>query len=240
MGILVSKESKDLNNYLKILDMPENERPKEKLLRYGAEALSNPELLAIILRTGTKGENVLILSQRIISEFNGLNGILNASIKEMTEIKGVKESKASQLIAIGELFRRFNTYKSLNEFKKVKSPEDVANMLYGEMGTFNQEVLKLLILNTKNEIIKIVDVFKGSLNSSLVHPREIFNEAIRNNAASIIICHNHPSGDPTPSGEDIKVTTRLKECSDIIGISLIDHIIIGRNNYISLKEKGIL
>lgn len=220
--------------------MPENERPKEKLLRYGAESLSNPELLAIILRTGTKGENVLSLSQRIISEFNGLNGILNASIKEMTEIKGVKESKASQMIAIAELFKRFNTYKSFNEFKRVTSPNDVASMLYGEMGTFNQEVLKLIILNTKNEIIKIKDVFKGSLNSSLIHPREIFNEAIRNSAASIIICHNHPSGDPTPSDEDIKVTIRLKECGEIIGIKLIDHIIIGRNIYVSLKEKGIL
>lgn len=229
-----------MNNYLKILDMPENERPKEKLLRYGAESLSNPELLAIILRTGTKGENVLALSQRIISEFNGLNGILNASVKEMTEIKGVKESKASQMIAIAELFKRFNTYKSFNEFKRVSSPNDVASMLYGEMGTFNQEVLKLIILNTKNEIKKIKDVFKGSLNSSLVHPREIFNEAIRNSAASIIICHNHPSGDPTPSDEDIKVTTRLKECGEIIGIKLIDHIIIGRNIYVSLKEKGIL
>ena len=229
-----------MNNYLKILDMPENERPKEKLLRYGAESLSNPELLAIILRTGTKGENVLALSQRIISEFNGLNGILNASVKEMTEIKGVKESKASQMIAIAELFKRFNTYKSFNEFKRVSSPNDVASMLYGEMGTFNQEVLKLIILNTKNEITKIKDVFKGSLNSSLVHPREIFNEAIRNSAASIIICHNHPSGDPTPSDEDIKVTTRLKECGEIIGIKLIDHIIIGRNVYVSLKEKGIL
>ncbi len=229
-----------MNNYLKILDMPENERPKEKLLRYGAESLSNPELLAIILRTGTKGENVLALSQRIISEFNGLNGILNASVKEMTEIKGVKESKASQMIAIAELFKRFNTYKSFNEFKRVSSPNDVASMLYGEMGTFNQELLKLIILNTKNEITKIKDVFKGSLNSSLVHPREIFNEAIRNSAASIIICHNHPSGDPTPSDEDIKVTTRLKECGEIIGIKLIDHIIIGRNVYVSLKEKGIL
>ena len=229
-----------MNNYLKILDMPENERPKEKLLRYGAESLSNPELLAIILRTGTKGENVLSLSQRIISEFNGLNGILNASIKEMTEIKGVKESKASQMIAIAELFKRFNTYKSFIEFKRVTSPNDVASMLYGEMGTFNQEVLKLIILNTKNEIIKIKDVFKGSLNSSLIHPREIFNEAIRNSAASIIICHNHPSGDPTPSDEDIKVTIRLKECGEIIGIKLIDHIVIGRNIYVSLKEKGIL
>ncbi len=229
-----------MDNYLRMLDIPENERPKEKLLRYGAESLSNPELLAIVLRTGTKGENVLNLSQKIITELNGLNGILNASVKEMTKIKGVKESKASQILAIAELFRRFNTYKSFNEFKRITSPREVANMLYGEMGTSNQEVLKLIILNTKNEVIKIKDVFKGSLNSSLVHPREIFNEAIRSSAASIIICHNHPSGDPTPSSEDIKVTTRINQSGDIIGIKLIDHIIIGRNNYVSLKEKGIL
>lgn len=229
-----------MDNYLRMLDIPENERPKEKLLRYGAESLSNPELLAIVLRTGTKGENVLNLSQKIITELNGLNGILNASVKEMTKIKGVKEAKASQILAIAELFRRFNTYKSFNEFKRITSPREVANMLYGEMGTSNQEVLKLIILNTKNEVIKIKDVFKGSLNSSLVHPREIFNEAIRSSAASIIICHNHPSGDPTPSSEDIKVTTRINKSGDIIGIKLIDHIIIGRNNYVSLKEKGIL
>lgn len=229
-----------MNDYLRILDIPKNERPKEKLLRYGAESLSNPELLAIVLRTGTKGENVLNLSQRIITELNGLNGILNASMKEMTKIKGVKETKASQILAIAELFRRFNSYKSCNEFKRISSPKDVANMLYGEMGTINQEVLKLIILNTKNEVVKIKDVFKGSLNSSLVHPREIFNEAISSSAASIIICHNHPSGDPTPSSEDIKVTTRINQSGDIIGIKLIDHIIIGRNNYVSLKEKGIL
>lgn len=229
-----------MDNYLRMLDIPENERPKEKLLRYGAESLSNPELLAIVLRTGTKGENVLNLSQKIITELNGLNGILNASVKEMTKIKGVKEAKASQILAIAELFRRFNTYKSFNEFKRITSPREVANMLYGEMGTSNQEVLKLIILNTKNEVVKIKDVFKGSLNSSLVHPREIFNEAIRSSAASIIICHNHPSGDPTPSSEDIKVTTRINQSGDIIGIKLIDHIIIGRNNYVSLKEKGIL
>ncbi|MGG7098002.1 RadC family protein [Clostridium sardiniense] len=229
-----------MDNYLRMLDIPENERPKEKLLRYGAESLSNPELLAIVLRTGTKGENVLNLSQKIIAELNGLNGILNASVKEMTKIKGVKEAKASQILAIAELFRRFNTYKSFNEFKRITSPREVANMLYGEMGASNQEVLKLIILNTKNEVVKIKDVFKGSLNSSLVHPREIFNEAIRSSAASIIICHNHPSGDPTPSSEDIKVTTRINQSGEIIGIKLIDHIIIGRNNYVSLKEKGIL
>lgn len=227
-------------NNLKILDMPEGERPKEKLLRYGAESLSNPELLAIILRTGTKGKNVLNLSQKIITELDGLNGILNASMKEMTKIKGVKEAKASQILAIAELFKRFNTYKSFNKIKRINSPKDVANMLYGEMGTDNQEVLKLITLNTKNEVVKIKDIFKGSLNSSLVHPREIFNEAIKNSAASIIICHNHPSGDPTPSSEDINFTTRINESGKIIGINLIDHIIIGRNNYVSLKEKGIL
>ncbi|MDY6011921.1 RadC family protein [Clostridium sp.] len=229
-----------MNNYLRIVDIPKNERPKEKLLKYGAESLSNPELLAIVLRTGTRGENVLNLSQRIITELNGLNGILNASMKEMTKIRGIKETKASQILAIAELFRRFNTYKSYSEFKRINSPKDVANMLYGEMGTINQEILKLIILNTKNEVVKIKDVFKGSLNSSLVHPREIFSEAINNSAASIIICHNHPSGDPTPSSEDIKVTTRINQSGDIIGIKLIDHIIIGRNNYVSLKEKGIL
>ncbi len=229
-----------MKNNLKIKDMPQNERPKEKLLTCGADSLSNSELLAIILRTGTKGENVLQLSGRLLSELEGLDGILSANFNDIINIKGIKEGKASQVLAIAELFKRFKTLKSMRRDIKVTSPKDLADLLMGEMNELNQEILKVILLSTKNTIIGIKDIFKGSLNTSVVHPREIYKEAINKNSASIIICHNHPSGDPTPSKEDINITLRVKECGNIIGIQLIDHIIIGNNKFISLKERGLI
>lgn len=227
-------------NNLKIKDIPENERPKEKLLLYGAEMLSNSELLAIILKTGTKGENVLSLSTRLLSELEGLDGVLNASFNNITSIKGIKEGKASQILALAELFKRFKTLKSSDKKFKITSPNDVATLISGEMCGLKQEILKVIFLNTKNIIIGTKDIFKGTLNTSIVHPREIFKHAINKSSAKIIISHNHPSGDPTPSKEDINITTRIKECGSIIGIELLDHIIIGKENFISLKEKGFI
>ena len=229
-----------MDSSLKIKDIPQNERPKEKLLTYGADSLSNSELLAIILRTGTQGENVLQLSSRLLSELEGLDGILSASFNEITSIKGIKEGKASQILALSELFRRFRTLKAMKKYVKINSPKDLADLLMGEMNELTQEVLKVVLLSTKNMIIGTKDVFKGSLNTSIVHPREIFKQAINKNSASIIICHNHPSGDPTPSKEDINITLRIKECGDIIGIQLVDHIIIGNNKFVSLNERGLI
>lgn len=229
-----------MNKSIKIIDIPEEERPVEKLLINGPESLSNPELLAVILRTGTRGENIISLSTRIISEFNGLDGLLDAGINEITSIKGVKNIKASQIMAIGELVRRINKLNVIRSGKIISSPSDIASHIMKEMVVLKQEVLKLIMLDTKNNIIGIKDLFKGSLNTSIVHPREIFKEAIKKSSSSIIICHNHPSGDPTPSKEDINITIRLKECSKIIGIDLLDHLIIGKDQYVSLKEKGII
>ncbi len=229
-----------MENSLKIKDIPKNERPKEKLLSYGADTLNNSELLAIILRTGTKGENVLQLSNRLLSEFQGLDGILEASLDDITSIKGIKEGKASQILALAELFRRFRTFKSADRDIKIMSPNDIVMLINGEMSLLKQEILKVIFLNTKNIVIGTKDVFKGSLNTSIVHPREIFKEAVNKSSAKIIICHNHPSGDPTPSKEDINITLRIKECGEIMGIQLLDHIIIGKNGFISLKEKGFI
>ena len=229
-----------MNNSIKVIDIPEEERPVEKLIINGPETLTNAELLAVILRTGTKGENIISLSTRIISEFNGLDGLLEAGINEITSIKGIKNIKASQILAIGELVRRINMLSLIRVGKVISSPSDIASLIMKEMVGLKQEVLKLIMLDTKNNIIGIKDVFKGSLNTSIVHPREIFKEAIKKSSSSIIICHNHPSGDPTPSKEDISITIRLKECSKIIGIDLLDHLIVGRNQYVSLKEKGII
>lgn len=229
-----------MNKDLFIKDMPQYERPKEKLLTYGAETLNNSELLAIILGNGIKGENAVELSNRILNEFNNLDGILTAEYEDIISIKGIKSYKASQIMALSELFKRFRTLKAGRREVKITSPRDLADLLMGEMKCLNQEVLKVISLSTKNIVIEAKDVFKGSLNNSIVHPREIFKRAISNHSASIIICHNHPSGDPTPSREDINITLRIKECGRIIGIPLIDHIIIGNNNYISMKEKGLI
>lgn len=228
-----------MSNNIKIMDLPENERPREKLLRYGADSLSNSELLAIILRSGTKNENVISLCNRIMAQAKGLNGLLNSSAEELMNIQGIKSCKASQLMAICELYKRFKAFKSGDEYK-ISNPKDAALLVMEDMKELKKEVLKIILLNTKNMVIGIRDVSLGSLNSSIVHPREVFLEAIKNSSASIIVCHNHPSGDPTPSNEDINITMRLKECGKLLGIELLDHVIIGNGIYVSLKEKSIL
>lgn len=228
-----------MKNTIKIMDLPENERPREKLLRYGVESLSNIELLALILRTGNRNENVINLCGRILERCGGLNGLFNANIGELLNINGVGDAKASQILSLLELTKRFRSFKS-GENYNITNPKDAAYLVMEEMRWLKQEYLKVILLNTKNYVIKVKDVFIGSLNSSIVHPREIFLEAIKNNSYSIIICHNHPSGDPTPSKEDINVSNRIKECGKLIGIELLDHIIIGNGIYISLKEKDIM
>lgn len=226
-------------NNLKLKDLPINERPRERLLRYGAEKLSNSELIAIILGNGTSKENILSISTRLLKISGGLNGLLNSEADELIKISGIGKAKAVQLLALGELTKRFKAYKS-GENYKILTPKDAASLIMDELKVFDKEHLYVIMLNTKNVVIKISDVSVGSLNSSIVHPREVYNEPIVKHAASIIICHNHPSGDPEPSSEDINITKRLKECGKIIGIELLDHIIIGDGVYISLKEKGIV
>ncbi|MGU8236104.1 RadC family protein [Clostridium perfringens] len=227
-----------MSNNIRINEIPSGERPREKLLFYGAQFLSNEELLAIILRTGNKDSNVVELSYRIIHSVGGLNGLFKASAKELMKIKGVKEAKATQILAMCELYKRFKV-SELTQVK-ISKPSDVAELVLDELRMLRQEVLILITLDTKNKVISKKEIFKGGLNSSLVHPREIFREAVKDSAASIIICHNHPSGDPTPSRDDINITTRLKECGKMMGIELLDHLIIGDNRFISLKEKDIL
>ncbi|MCY6370751.1 RadC family protein [Clostridium ganghwense] len=228
-----------MRNTFKIMDLPQNERPRERLLRYGAEVLSNSELLAIILRTGTSKENIVNLSSRILKESGGLNGLLSMNVEEFMNLNGIGSAKAAQLLAIAELSKRFKTFKSGDTYT-IKQPSDAANLVMDDMRCLKKEHLRIIMLNTKNFVISVKDISIGSVNSSIVHPREVFSEAIRKSSTSIIICHNHPSGDPTPSSEDIKATQRLKECSKLLGIDLLDHIIIGNGVYISLKDKFIL
>jgi len=220
-----------------IRDYAKNDRPRERLINDGPESLSTQELLAIILRTGTKNESVLQLSNQILKHFDGLRMLMNASVEEMISIKGIGITKAIQLLASFELGKRINRLQFEDRYS-IKSPDDCAKYMMDEMRFLQQEHFVCLYLNTKNQIIARETIFIGSLNASIVHPREVFKEAFRRSAASIICLHNHPSGDPTPSREDIDVTKRLVECGKIIGIELLDHIIIGEHKYVSLKEKG--
>lgn len=226
-------------NMFMIRDVHWEDRPRERLLNYGPESLSNPELLAILLRTGTKSESVLHLANRLLNQFEGLYGLKDASIEELTSIRGIGKAKAVQIIAAIELGRRINNLQFQDRYV-IKSPEDGANYVMNDMRFLSQEHFVVAYLNTKNQVIHRQTIFIGSLNASIVHPREIFKEAFRRSAASIICFHNHPSGDPQPSREDIEVTKRLVECGKLLGIEVLDHLIIGDKKYVSMKEKGYM
>ena len=220
-----------------IRDVVKEDQPRERLLLEGASSLSNTELLAILLRTGSKEESVLTLANRILHYFDGLRMLKDATIEEMTSIHGVGVAKASQLIAAFELGRRMVRLEYQNRYS-IRNPEDCARYMMEEMRFLQQEHFVCLYLNTKNQVMHRQTVFIGSLNTSIVHPREVFKEAFRRAAASIICLHNHPSADPTPSREDIEGTKRLVECGKIIAIEILDHIIIGDHKFVSLKDKG--
>lgn len=222
-----------------IRDTPKEERPRERFLQEGPKSLSNQELLALLIRTGTKNESVIQLSSRLIRTFEGLRLLKDASIEEITAIHGIGEAKAIQILAAIEIGRRINSLNNQDRYV-IRSPEDCANYCMDEMRFLSQEHFVCLYLNTKNQVLHKQTIFIGSLNASIVHPREVYKEAFRRSAASIICLHNHPSGDPQPSREDIEVTKRLVECGKIIGIELLDPVIIGDQKFISLKEKGYL
>ena len=224
---------------LMIRDVHEADRPRERLIRQGAESLSNQELIAFLLRTGTKQESVLHLANRVLTYFEQLHELKTATIEEMTAVKGIGEAKGVQLLAAIELGRRLAQQKTDRKFT-VRSPKDAATFLMADMTSLNQENFVVLFMNVKNQVLHRQTIFIGSLNASIVHPREIFREAVKRSAASIICAHNHPSGNPSPSPEDIEVTKRLQEAGKIMGIELLDHVIIGDHQFISLKEKGYM
>ncbi len=222
---------------LTIHDMPTTERPRERLKNYGATALSNAELIAILLRTGTKGENVLNLSARLLTEYDGLLGLARAEFGDLAAKKGLGPAKASQLLAALELARRL-MLASPKQRPQITSPADVANLLMLEMGGLEQEDLRVILLDTKHFVLNIQTIYTGNANSAIVQAREVFKPAVRASATAIILVHNHPSGDPTPSPEDVQVTRRLVEAGKLLDIAVLDHIIIGNQRYVSLKESG--
>lgn len=221
---------------IKILDMQKEERPRERLLKNGASALSDSELLAIILRTGSKKENVINLSQRILGEYN-IKQLSQINITQLMKVHGIKESKAAQISACFEIARRLESFNDV-EKPKISSPEDVYRRLFPRMREQKKEMFIELCLDTKNQILKEEVISVGSLNANVVHPREVFKLALTESAAHIIVAHNHPSGDPTPSREDIEITKKLVETGNIMGITVLDHVIIGDGRHFSLKEAG--
>lgn len=224
---------------LMIRDVPEEERPRERMKRFGAENLSNTELIAILLRTGVRGHSVVRVAETILQRAGTLRSLLEMKLEELKTIKGVGEAKAIQIKAGLELGRRLSRLNVLEQ-PKISSPQDAAMLMMDSMRYLHQEHFVVLFLNTKNHVIAQETIFVGTLNSSLVHPREVFREGIRKSAASIILLHNHPSGDPQPSKEDLDVTQRLVEGGRILGIEVLDHIVIGDGIFVSLKEKGFM
>lgn len=220
-------------------ELPEDSRPRERLLKEGAEALSEIELLAILLGTGSREVTALELASLVMARFKSLRLLVDATVEELSEVKGVGPAKASQVKAALELARRLSQFSDLPR-PVIKSPDDAAGLVMEEMRHLDREHFRALLLNTRNQVIGTDKVSVGTLNSSTVHPRELFRSAIKRSAASVILVHNHPSGDPTPSREDLDITARLGEAGKIIGIEVLDHIIIGDNRFTSFKAKGLL
>lgn len=219
-------------------EMPNGERPRERLERYGAATLQTAELLAIILRVGTPGENVVELSSRLLSQYGGLGGLLAVDIADLCGIHGMGPAKATQLKASLEIGRRLSLLAPA-EKPQITSPGDVARLVMAEMGYLTQEQLRVLCLDTKNYVIAQQVVYQGTVNSSVVRVAEVFKPAISRNCPALVVIHNHPSGDTTPSPEDIRTTEQLRKAGELLDIELLDHIIVGHNRFVSLKERGL-
>lgn len=220
-------------------ELPADERPRERMLRGGASVMSNSELLAILLRTGTRSESAVTLAQRLLKESGGLRGLADRSVEQLCERRGIGPAKALQLLAALELGRRMASAE-WSASPVIRTPKDVSMLLMEELRYLQQEHFVVLLLNTKNKVIGRETISVGSLNAAVVHPREVFRAAVKRSAASVICAHNHPSGDPSPSPEDIALTHRLAEAGRLMGIEVLDHLIIGDRDYVSLKERGEL
>ncbi len=223
---------------LTVREMPSDERPRERLERYGAGALQTAELLAILLRTGVHGENVIDLSQRLLRDFGGLAGLVAADLSDLCQTHGLGLAKASQLKAALEIANRLAALGPEQRLQ-ITQPGDVARLLMLEMAYLAQEQLRVICLDTKNHVIAQQSVYQGTINSSAVRAAEVFRPAITRACLSIVVVHNHPSGDPTPSPEDVRTTEQLRKAGELLDIELLDHIIIGRHQFVSLKERGL-
>ncbi len=224
-----------------ISSIPESERPYEKAMKYGPGSLSDAELLAVIIRSGTNNNSAIDLAYTVLAEGkpSGLKGLCHYSLEELREIPGIGKKKSVQLLCVAELSKRISRASIAGDPPVFDRPEKVADLYMEEMRHREQENLLLLILNTKNALIKECIISIGTVNASIITPRELYIEALRYRGVGIILLHNHPSGDPTPSREDCLLTMRIHEAGKVIGIPLLDHIVIGDNSYVSLREQGI-
>ncbi|WP_334104193.1 RadC family protein [Muricomes intestini] len=231
-----------MKNNIRIKEIQEEERPYEKCMRFGASNLTDIELLAVLLRTGTRGENSLQLAEKLLHPVFSQEGILNIhkwTLEQLLQVKGIGKVKAVQILCLSELSKRLSK-ATAQPGLSFTTPSTIAKYYMEDMRHGSHESMKLLLLNTKTRLIGETDISKGTINSAVVSPRELFVEALQKNAVSIILLHNHPSGDPSPSKEDVLITRRIRDAGQLIGVELLDHIIIGNNCYTSMKEKGLL
>lgn len=228
-----------------ISDFPADQRPRERLQRHGANKLSDAELLAIIIRSGVKGENVIVTAQKLLSHFGSLSNVLEASFEDLRSIRGLGTAKTSELLACFEIAKRVRKEYSDTEAKKKKEgaitcPDEVVDHIRAEIKDYSKENFLVLSFDVRNKLIGIESTSEGTATASLVHPRETFNSAIRKHAVQIMIAHNHPSGSLEPSEDDIKITKRISEAGKIMGIELMDHIIVSKSKHYSFKSNGLI
>ena len=222
-----------------IRDLPAGERPRERLRHYGPQSLNNADLLAILLRTGMQGENVIAMAHRLISTFKGLDGLGRASFTELTDEKGVSEAKACQLLAALELGRRAVSL-AREDKPLINHPRDIYNLLGAEMSGLDQEHIKVVLLNTRNEVMSVHDIYKGNVHTAIIRVAEVLRPAIRENAPALVAVHNHPTGDPEPSAQDVSMTVDVRQAAELLDIELVDHVIIGKGGrFSSLKEHNL-
>ncbi len=237
------------NDVITINDLPLSDRPRERLFSKGASSLSTPELLSILLGSGTKGDSVFMLSQRILKLYGSLFRIQNASVEDLKSVRGLGDAKAAKLKACIEIARRMNIEEKVHEESElmkrrksetITSPDRLYEIIKSKITQFSKEHFFVISLDTRNNLIGIDQISVGTLTASLVHPRETFESAIKRHAAKIIISHNHPSGETDPSDDDLKITRRLSEAGKIMGIELLDHIIVTKTGYLSFKEQLLI
>ena len=222
-----------------IRDLPAGERPRERLRHYGPQSLNNADLMAILLRTGMQGENVIAMAHRLISTFKGLEGLGKASFTELTEEKGISEAKACQLMAALELGRRAVSL-AREDKPLISHPRDIYSLLGAEMSGLDQEHIKVVLLNTRNEVMSVHEIYKGNVHTAIIRVAEIIRPAIRENAPAMVAVHNHPTGDPEPSAQDVSMTVDVRQAAELLDIELVDHVIIGKGGrFSSLKEHNL-
>ncbi len=222
----------------RIADLHASDRPRERLSALGPQALTHAELIAILLRVGVKGESAVDVGQRLLKKFGGINGLHRASMKELVAQHAIGAAKAAQIKAAIELGRRL-MLETPEERPSINSPADGAALLQYEMSALEQEHLRVILLDRRNRVLEVVEVYKGSVNSSQVRVGELFKDAIRMNASAIVVAHNHPSGDPTPSPDDVAVTRAIVQAGKLLDIDVLDHLVIGQGKWVSLKERGL-